>query len=104
MDWQLSAAQLLRNVRAFNPWPTAFFEIQGAGLKVLQAKVVRPEGSFECTVPGQILAADKYGILVATADQAILLETIQLPGKKPLPVKDVLNGRADWFTVGSILS
>ena len=104
MDWQLSAAQLLRNVRAFNPWPTAYFEIQGAGIKVLQAKVVEPDGSLESTVPGQIIATDKSGILVATSEQAILLETIQLPGKKPLPVKDILNGRADWFTVGTILS
>jgi methionyl-tRNA formyltransferase len=26
---------------------------------------------------------------------------IQLPGKKALPVKDILNGRSEWFSVGS---
>ena len=40
----------------------------------------------------------------ATSHQAILLETIQLPGKKPLPVQDILNGRADWFSLGTVLS
>ena len=103
INWQLSAAQLARNIRAFNPWPSAYFEIQDSGLKVLQAKVVTPAGMSQHVVPGQILAADKHGILVATADQAILLEVIQLPGKKPLAVKDILNGRAAWFSVGTVL-
>jgi methionyl-tRNA formyltransferase len=103
MDWQLSAAQLVRNVRAFNPWPTAHFEVHESGLKVLQAKVVTPADTLQNAVPGQVLAVDKNGILVATSDQAILLEIIQLPGKKPLPVKDILNGRADWFNVGTVL-
>lgn len=104
IDWRLSAAQLVRNVRAFNPWPKAYFEVHDSGLKVLQAKVVTPAGTMQSSVPGQILAADKDGILLATSDQAILLETIQLPGKKPLPVKDILNGRADWFKVGTVLA
>jgi methionyl-tRNA formyltransferase len=104
IDWQRSAAQLVRNVRAFNPWPTAYFEVHESGLKVLQAKVVNLTDTLQNAVPGKILAADKNGILVATSDQAILLEIIQLPGKKPLPVKDILNGRADWFNVGTVLS
>ena len=104
MDWQLGAKQLARNVRAFNPWPGAYFEIQGAALKVWTTQVIDLPNEQQSAVPGQILRADKQGILVATTEQAILLEVIQLPGKKPLAASDILNGRADWFNTGSLLS
>jgi len=104
IDWQLGAKQLARNVRAFNPWPGAYFEIQGAALKVWQARVTDLPIEQQGAAPGQILKADKQGVVVATTEQAILLKIIQLPGKKPLPVIDILNGRADWFKVGSVLS
>jgi methionyl-tRNA formyltransferase len=104
MDWQLGAQQLERNVRAFTPWPGAYFEIQDVPLKVWKAHVVDLPDEQKNALPGQILRADKQGILVATTEQAILLEIIQLPGKKPLPVIDVLNGRADWFKTASLLS
>jgi methionyl-tRNA formyltransferase len=53
--------------------------------------------------PGQIIRADKTGIYVATGEQVLVLEHIQLPGKKAMPVADVLNARADWFAIGSLL-
>jgi methionyl-tRNA formyltransferase len=104
MDWQLGAEQLARNVRAFNPWPGAYFEVQGTALKIWKAQVMDLPNEQQSPAPGQILRADKQGILVATTGQAILLEIIQLPGKKPLPVIDVLNGRAEWFKTDSLLS
>ena len=53
--------------------------------------------------PGTILAADKSGIVVATSDKALCIEQLQLPGKKPMAIQDVLNGYQDWFAVGSVL-
>ena len=52
------------------------------------------------TPAGQIIKSDKTGILVTTGNECLLLTTLQLPGKKPMAVADVLNGRADWFAVG----
>jgi methionyl-tRNA formyltransferase len=104
MDWQLSAKQLARNVRAFNPWPGAYFELHGSALKVWKAQVIDVPIDKQGAIPGQILKADKEGIVVATTEQAIVLETIQLPGKKPLPIIDILNGHADWFKTDGILS
>ena len=98
IDWDLPAEQLERNIRAFNPWPVAFFSINDSNIKVYSSDVVKNENP---DIPaGQIVHADKKGILVTTGNQSLLLTTLQLPGKKPMPVADVLNGRADWFAVG----
>lgn len=98
IDWSLSAAQLERNIRAFNPWPVAFFTLDDAHIKVHSSEVVQTEDSG---IPaGQIIKIDKQGILVATGNQCLLLTKLQLPGKKPMLAADVLNGRANWFVVG----
>lgn len=104
LDWQLSAAQLERNIRAFNPWPMAYLQLtdeQGnpQTLKVYQATVL-PSAS---QTPGTIISADKNGIQIATADGVLNLLQLQPAGKKPMSVQDLLNGRADWFAVGKVL-
>lgn len=101
LDWSLSAAQLERNVRAFNPWPTAWFEVAQNAIKVWQSSAIT---LAEKTVPGTIVSADKHGIVVATVEGALRMEVMQIPGKKRAAVVDILNARTDWFTVGTVLS
>lgn len=98
IDWSLPAQQLERNIRAFNPWPVAFFTLNDANIKVYSSDVVENEDPN--IPPGQIVKSDKQGILVATGNHCLLLTKLQLPGKKPMLAADVLNGRSDWFTVG----
>ncbi|GAB3026154.1 methionyl-tRNA formyltransferase [Bowmanella dokdonensis] len=99
IDWQQSAEQLQRNVRAFNPWPVAYFELDGQPIKAWQASVSAGSGQ-----PGEILSADKSGIVVATGQKALCLEVVQLPGKKAMPVADILNARKELFKVGRQLN
>lgn len=106
LDWQLTAHELHRKIRAYNPWPVSQFtfvesEEKQHKLRIWQASVDENEHS---AVIGSIISADKNGIVVATAKGALCLEVIQLPGKKALPVKDILNGRSDWFAVGSLIN
>ena len=101
IDWELSAEQLERNIRAFNPWPIAFFSLNESNVKVHSATVVKSDQSE--LQAGKILKADKFGILVATSQDCLLLTKLQLPGKKPMSAADVLNGKADWFAVGTSL-
>ncbi|MGS2720942.1 methionyl-tRNA formyltransferase [Paraglaciecola aestuariivivens] len=101
IDWTLPAEQLLRNIRAFNPWPVAYFEINNTQVKVYSAEVI--DHTTQNLPAGQIITADKTGILVNTSSQALLLTKVQLPGKKPMAVADILNGRADWFAQGTQL-
>lgn len=103
LNWQLSAVELQRKIRAYNPWPVSQFTLTDNDnkqhrLRVWQASV---KISTHKEPIGTILAADKHGIIVATKENALCIEVIQLPGKKALPVKDIINGRSDWFIVGS---
>lgn len=103
IDWAMTAAQLERNVRAFDPWPVAYFEANGAAIKVRSAEVQQTP-ICDNAKPGQIIQADKHAIGVQTGDGVLLIKTLQLPGKKPLATQDILNGHSDWFSVGTILS
>ncbi|MCG6364955.1 methionyl-tRNA formyltransferase [Vibrio fluvialis] len=101
IDWALSAQTIERCVRAFNPWPMSHFAVADNQIKVWQARV---EAGSSNQAAGTILKADKTGIYVATGEEILILESLQIPGKKALPVQDILNARASWFEVGSQLN
>lgn len=100
IDWTLDAQQLARNVRAFNPWPVAFFELEAGPVKVWQATAAESDKS---ATAGTILQADKQGIVVATGNGVLAISAMQLPGKKQMPVADILNARKEWFEPGTQL-
>lgn len=101
IDWQLSGEQLERNVRAFNPWPISWFELDAGPVKVWHSRYQ----AMDCSQhpPGTIIAADKQSIAVATGNGVLHLLELQLAGKKAMPVADILNSRGDWFTAGTQL-
>ena len=101
IDWNLDAQQIERNVRAFNPWPVVFFELDSGPVKVWQAEALQ---SSDDSPVGTIIEADKRGIVVATGNGAFRMTILQLPGKKQMPVSDILNARREWFEVGTRLS
>ncbi|HHG8775013.1 TPA: methionyl-tRNA formyltransferase [Raoultella planticola] len=101
LDWSLSAAQLERCIRAFNPWPMSWLEIDQQPVKVWQASVVADTSSAE---PGTIVAAGKQGIQVATGNGILNLESLQPAGKKAMSAQDLLNSRREWFIPGNRLS
>ena len=105
LDWSLPAIQLERNIRAFNPWPIAYFSTEDKDgntqtLKVYQAEVFPHQDK----PAGTILSADKNGIQIATVDGVLNLLQLQPAGKKPMSAQDLLNGRAEWFTIGKMLA
>lgn len=108
INWQLTAVELDRKVRAYIPWPIAQFTFTEGDAehieKAKQHKIRIWQASVQgitTETAGTIISADKHGIVVATKSGALCLEVLQLPNKKALPVQDILNGRADWFTVGA---
>lgn len=103
LNWQLSATELDRKIRAYIPWPVTQFTFVDANgkqhrIRVWQASTTKTANN---ETVGTIISVDKRGIVVATNTGAICLEVLQLPNKKALPVQDILNGRADWFKVGA---
>lgn len=109
IDWNLSAIEIDRCIRAFNPWPMSHFtlsthEHSEQNIKVWDAEPLTQTTSNHNAAPGTILSADKNGIDVATGEGSLLrLTSIQLPGKKAMKATDILNSRRDWFEPGKIL-
>ncbi len=101
IDWNKDAAHIERCVRAFNPWPMSHFEVAENSIKVWQSRVAEQTSNKPA---GTIIQADKSGIYVATGNGVLVLEQLQVPGKKAMAVQDILNSRAAWFEVGSQLA
>ena len=101
INWSDEAAHIERCVRAFNPWPMSHFEAAENSIKVWQSRVAEQTSDKPA---GTILQADKTGIYVATGQGVLVLEQLQVPGKKAMSVQDILNSRASWFEVGIQLS
>ncbi|TYL40838.1 methionyl-tRNA formyltransferase [Dickeya sp. ws52] len=101
LDWHLSAEQLERCIRAFNPWPVSYFMVEEQPVKVWKAEVL--DISHQ-QLPGTVLAADKEGIQVATTDGVLNIQILQPSGKKAMSAQDLLNSRREWFTPGSTLA
>ncbi|MEE3880514.1 methionyl-tRNA formyltransferase [Vibrio sp. YYF0003] len=100
INWSEEAAHIERCVRAFNPWPMSHFEAAENSIKVWQSRVAEQTSDKPA---GTIVQADKTGIYVATGNGVLVLEQLQVPGKKAMPVQDILNSRASWFEVGTQL-
>ncbi|MBA0211145.1 methionyl-tRNA formyltransferase [Pectobacterium sp. CHL-2024] len=100
LNWQLSAKQLERCIRAFNPWPVSYFIVDEQPVKVWKAEVIAKAHGSQ---PGTIIQADKQGIQVATADGILNIQELQPAGKKVMAAQDLLNSRREWFVPGNTL-
>lgn len=87
IDWHQPAIKIHRKVCAFNPWPMCYFESQLGRIRVWQTQVLPQAGVHS---PGAILQQTPEGIDVATGEGLLRILTLQLPGKKPMSVKDFL--------------
>lgn len=101
VDWSLSAAQLERCIRAFNPWPMSYIVIDEQPVKIWQASVINTPTN---AAPGTILEANRQGIQVATSEGILNLLSLQPAGKKAMGVQDLLNSRREWFIPGNRLA
>jgi len=102
IDWSHSAENIDRKIRAFNPWPAAFTflparEEQSLKLKIFSTIRMRRH----CGKPGEILRADKHGLLIAACAEALLLRDVQLEGKKRMSAGEFLRGFP--VAVGTVL-
>jgi len=90
LDWSLSAVDLERRVRAFDPWPVAYTFVDGERLRVWRAQPVDlPEG----VAPGTVLMAGREGITVAAAEGGLRLLEVQPAGGRRMTAAEFLNAR-----------
>ncbi len=89
MDWRLSAIELDRRLRAFNPFPGGATQ---CGSEVIKLWAATPEAYTGNAQPGTVLAADADGVLVACGAGALRLVQLQRAGGKRLAAADFLRG------------
>ena len=99
IDWTQSAAQIERTIRAFNPVPMAYTELNGISMRVWQARIL-PEQAAGAS-PGTVLGYSADGIDVATADYPVRISRLQLPGKKTISARDFANSHPQFLQSGS---
>ncbi len=83
IDWSITANEAARRVRAYNPFPGAYFFADECRIKLWRATPV--DGAAR---PGTVLQADRDGIVVACGKRALRLDELQLPGKRRLPAAE----------------
>lgn len=99
LDFSKSAVVLERLVRGMNPWPSAYTFLNNKTLKVWKCSV--ESGSCGKDVPGTITDMDKKGIHVACGEGTLILEEVQLEGKKRMETDAFLRGY--HVTAGTVL-
>jgi len=108
INWQLDAVQILRQIKAYNPWPVSQFNFQDKMIRVWDAELSMSQTASEA---GTVVSSSKDGIEVATGEGKgvgkengiIKLTSLQFPGKKALTVAQILQGNPDLFQPGSKL-
>ena len=86
IDWAEPAEVIERKIRAFNPWPGAFMELEKRKLKIFRATIIDRGGN-----PGEILTGEN-DLFVAAGRDALSLDEVQLEGKRRMSVAEFLHG------------
>lgn len=87
IDWGKGAQEIKNLVRGMTPWPGAFTYLHGKTLKVYRICVANGSGA-----PGTVIRADRQGLEVACGSGSVLLEELQLEGRKRLAATEFLAG------------
>lgn len=99
LDFTSDVSELERRVRAFNPWPGAFMDFDGAVLKVHRTHVaplpLGEETGVREASAGQRLVVQNQPAIGARGG-VLVLDEVQPAGKKPMSGKSFLSGARNW--------
>jgi methionyl-tRNA formyltransferase len=87
IDWNQSATEIERRIRAFDPFPGTVTEFNGVAIKIWRAAAIA-----EAAAPGTVVMADDKQLIVACGEEALSLQLLQKPGSKRLQVREFLQG------------
>ena len=93
INWYLTAVELERTVRAFNPAPISHTVLRGMAMRVWEADVVTLGKTT--VAPGTIIDCNTEGVIIAAARDALRIKRLQLPGKKVITAQEFHNGYPD---------
>lgn len=90
LSWAHDSEDLVRRIRAYNPFPGAQLTVAGDAVKIWEAQLSNRTGE-----PGKVLHADDGRLIIAAGRGAVEVVTLQRPGGKRIPADAYLNGRTD---------
>lgn len=92
LDPSRPAHELERRIRAFQPWPGAWFDLPAGRLIVAEAHV-GPDAPT-ASVPGALMAMGP-DVALATAEGTLVLDTVRPAGRRAMTGRDYRRGRRD---------
>lgn len=88
IDWSRTAREVDCHIRGLSPFPGAWFEVDGARVKVLSSRQAEATG-----IPGTVLQAET-NLVIACGEGAVDLSLLQRSGKRAQPTEEFLRGFA----------
>lgn len=89
VDWTKPRQALLREIRAFNPWPVSFTRLDNDNLRLWRATAAEGEDG----VPGEVVAHDRSGVFVRCGDGIIRVTELQFAGRKRCDASQARSAR-----------
>ena len=90
ITWSMPAVQLLRQIKAFNPWPVSYSLLKGKHFRIWDAELNNHDNSRR--PPGKIVEVRDKDILVSTGEKMLALTQVQLEGRKKTAAGEFAKG------------
>ena len=103
IDWSLSAVEIWRRVRAYQPWPVAYTRYQEQDLRIHEAWPLEMGGNAEpgtvlpiCPLPPEAGGDNEETFAVQTGLHQLAIRRLQKPGGRPMAGIEFLRGQRDF--------
>ena len=90
VDWSKTRDELVREVRAFNPWPVSYTYLDGENLRLWAARAAKAGGPGET---GEVVKHDTDGLFVRCGDGLLQITELQFAGRGRVDAAQALNAR-----------
>ena len=90
ITWSMPAVQLLRQIKAFNPWPVSYSLLKGKHFRIWDAELNNHDNLRHS--PGKIVEVRDKDILVSTGEKMLALTQVQLEGRKKTAAGEFARG------------
>lgn len=89
IDFRKTVVEVFNFIRGMSPYPAAWTRLNGEIIKIYKARIIEGKAGEK---PGTFINKGKEGLWLSCNGGYLLLEDVQLQGKKRMPVRDFLNG------------
>jgi len=90
INWNKPVAKLLREIRAFNPWPVSYTFLDDDNVRLWSAQAAADVAG---ELPGMVVDHDSHGVFVSTADGVLQVTELQFAGRNRCSSAQALNAR-----------